>query len=61
MTNLERAAKAWHEAKSEERRKAAGLYEAIRDAVAAGMSEVECARVAQVDRHTVRRALGKES
>lgn len=59
MTKLERAAQAWHKAKTEERRRATGLYEAIRDAVAAGMSESECARVANVDRLTVRRALGK--
>ena len=59
MTRLERAAAAWHNAKTDERRKAAALYAAIRDAVEHGMSESEAARVAGVDRMTVRRALGK--
>jgi DNA invertase Pin-like site-specific DNA recombinase len=44
-----------------ERRKAISveLHAAIRAAVADGMSESEAARVAGVDRMTVRRALGK--
>lgn len=44
-----------------ERRKAisAELHAAIRAAVADGMTESEAARVARVDRMTVRRALGK--
>jgi hypothetical protein len=35
------------------------LYDAIREAVDAGMSEREAAQVAGVDGMTVRRALGK--
>ncbi len=37
----------------------ADLHAAVRDAVAAGMSESEAARVAGVARDTVRRILGK--
>lgn len=59
MTRLERAAAAWHDAKTEERRRAAGLYAAIVDAHKRGMSEVQIAKTAGVDRLTVRRALGK--
>lgn len=56
---LVKAGKAWHDAKRKEREQAAALYEAIRGAVAGGLSEVEAARLAGVDRMTVRRALGK--
>lgn len=59
MTRLERAAKAWHDAKGEERKRAAALYAAIADAHQRGMSELQIAKVAGVDRMTVRRALGK--
>lgn len=56
---LHQTAKKWHLARERERKLAADLYEAIRLAVLEGMSESEAARVAGVDRMTVRRALGK--
>jgi DNA invertase Pin-like site-specific DNA recombinase len=56
---LAKVGKRWHAAKDKERALAAELYAAIVQAVAGGMSEVEAARVAGVDRMTVRRALGK--
>jgi hypothetical protein len=59
MTPLEVAARAWHRAKSRERDAAAALYAAIGDAHADGMPETQIAAVADVDRMTVRRALGK--
>ena len=59
MSDLARIGKQFKAAT--ERRKAisAELHAAIRAAVAEGMSEVEAAKVAGVDRMTVRRALGK--
>jgi predicted DNA-binding protein (UPF0251 family) len=59
MTTLHEAAQQWHLARVDERRLAARLHEAIRLEVASGMSESEAARVAKIDRMTVRRALGK--
>jgi predicted DNA-binding protein (UPF0251 family) len=59
MTSLAAVAKKWHAARDRERALAAELYEAIRLAVNEGMSEVQAAKVAGVDRMTVRRALGK--
>jgi predicted DNA-binding protein (UPF0251 family) len=59
MSNLAKVAKQWHNARDKERILAAELYAAIRLAVNEGMSESEAARVANVDRMTVRRALGK--
>jgi DNA-binding GntR family transcriptional regulator len=59
MSNLAAVAKKWHAAKDRERTLAAELYEAIRSAVGDGMTEVQAAKVAGVDRMTVRRALGK--
>jgi predicted DNA-binding protein (UPF0251 family) len=59
MSNLAAVAKKWHAARVKERALAAELYEAIRLAVNEGMSEVQAAKVAGVDRMTVRRALGK--
>jgi len=59
VSRLEAAGKRWNAARKKERELAAELYEAIREAVAGGMSEAEAARVAGVDRMTVRRALGK--
>lgn len=49
----------WHDAKRTERQSAANMYAAIVAAVDSGMSESEAARIAGVDRMTVRRALGK--
>jgi len=59
MSRLEAAGKRWNAARQKERALAAELYEAIREAVEGGMSEAQAARVAGVDRMTVRRALGK--
>lgn len=56
---LAKVAAKWHRARDKERALAAELYAAIREAVSGGMSEVEAAKVAGVDRMTVRRALGK--
>lgn len=49
----------WHAARQAEREMAALLYAAIVEVVDGGVSEVEAAKVAGVDRMTVRRALGK--
>jgi hypothetical protein len=49
----------WADAKAWERDAARITYRAMQDAHAAGMSEVQIALVAKVDRMTVRRALGK--
>jgi predicted DNA-binding protein (UPF0251 family) len=59
MTDLHKAGKAFKAARDRERLAAAHLHEQIRLAVLEGMSESEAARVAGVDRMTVRRALGK--
>lgn len=59
MTDLHKAGKAFKAARDRERLASAHLYEQIRLAVLEGMSESEAARVAGVDRMTVRRALGK--
>jgi hypothetical protein len=56
---LAQAAKEWQAARLAERKKAAKLYAAIRLAVADGMTEVDAAKLAGVNRMTVRRALGK--
>jgi DNA-binding GntR family transcriptional regulator len=56
---LGKVADKWHKARERERALAVELYAAIVAAVDSGMSEVEAARVAGVDRMTVRRALGK--
>lgn len=57
--DLAKAGKRWQAAKDRERALAAELYAAIVEAVDGGMSEVQAAKVAGVDRMTVRRALGK--
>lgn len=57
--NLRRAGKTFAVARDKQQQASARLYEAIRLAVMEGMSESEAARVAGVDRMTVRRALGK--
>jgi hypothetical protein len=49
----------WAAAKNAEREASRATYQAMREAHAAGMSEVQIALVALVDRMTVRRALGK--
>jgi len=56
---LGKVADRWRKARERERALAVELYAAIVAAVNSGMSEVEAARVAGVDRMTVRRALGK--
>jgi len=56
---LAKAAAKWHRACEKERAAASDLYAAIVQAVKDGMSEVEAADVAGVNRMTVRRALGK--
>ena len=56
---LAKTGKKWHAARDRERALAAELYAAIVQAVEGGMSEVQAAKVAGVDRMTVRRALGK--
>jgi hypothetical protein len=49
----------WHQAREAERDLGAETYAAIVAAVDSGMSEVEAAEIAGVNRMTVRRALGK--
>ena len=58
-TALAAIAKKWHAAKARERARAVELYAAIVQAVEGGMSEVQAAELAGVNRLTVRRALGK--
>jgi hypothetical protein len=53
------AGREWASAKDDERAAMANVYAAIVAAHAAGVTEVEAARLAGVDRMTVRRALGK--
>ena len=57
--DVAKAGKQWHAAKARERDAAAKLYAAIVQAVADGMTEVQAAELAGVNRMTVRRALGK--
>jgi hypothetical protein len=52
-------AEIWNAAKDAERIAAAAAYTAIRFAAADGVPEAEIARIIDVDRMTVRRALGK--
>lgn len=52
-------AEVWHAARDAERIAAAAAYAAIRHAAAAGMTEVRIASLLDIDRMTVRRALGK--
>ena len=59
VKSLAQAGRAWNKAKERERELAAALYDAIRDAHAAGTPETQIAAAAGVDRMTVRRALGK--
>jgi hypothetical protein len=56
---LQHAGEAWSRAREVERMAAAGVQAIIRHAVKSGMSEVQAAKIAAVDRMTVRRALGK--
>ena len=57
--DLGKIADKWHKARERERVLAVELYAALVAAVDSGMSEVQAAKVAGVDRMTVRRALGK--
>ena len=59
MVQLQRAGVAWDKAREVERALAAEMYAAIVEVVAGGVSEVQAAKIAGVDRMTVRRALGK--
>ena len=57
--DVAKAGKQWHAAKARERDAAAKLYAAIVQAIESGMTEVQAAELAGVNRMTVRRALGK--
>ncbi len=57
--DVAKAGKQWHAAKARERDAAAKLYAAIVQAIEGGMTEVQAADLAGVNRMTVRRALGK--
>lgn len=57
--DVAKAGKQWHAAKARERDAAAKLYAAIVQAVEDGMTEVQAAELAGVNRMTVRRAMGK--
>ena len=56
---LDRAGHHWAVSRASERADAERCYAAIRRAIEAGTSEVRAAKIAGVDRMTVRRALGK--
>jgi len=58
-SDLRAAGRRWNAARDKERAAAATLYAAIVAACDAGLPEAEAARVADVDRMTVRRARGK--
>jgi DNA invertase Pin-like site-specific DNA recombinase len=58
VSHLADVGEAWNAARAHERALAADLYAAIVAAVQGGMSQSQAARVAGVDRMTVRRALG---
>lgn len=58
-TALAKSGHAWDLAKQKERELMTELYAAIVAASADGMPETQIAKVAGVDRMTVRRALGK--
>lgn len=49
----------WYAARLEERRHASRVREAVEDGAKAGISERELARLAQCDRMTIRKILGK--
>lgn len=57
--DVAKAGKQWQAAKARERDAAAKLYAAIVQAVEDGLTEVQAAELAGVNRMTVRRALGK--
>ena len=57
--DVAKAGKQWHAAKAREWDAAAKLYAAIVQAVEDGLTEVQAAELAGVNRMTVRRALGK--
>ena len=57
--DVAKAGKQWHAAKARERDAAAKLYAVIVQAVEDGLTEVQAAELAGVNRMTVRRALGK--
>ena len=59
VEHLRLTAAHWREARDVERDLAAETYSAIVAAVDSGVSEVQAAKIAGVDRMTVRRALGK--
>ena len=59
LPELERAGVAWQEARAAERGAQLACYSAIKAAAAAGIPETRIAEYVQVDRATVRRALGK--
>lgn len=59
MTALERAAERYAAATAERNKARDLLSDAVRAAVQDGMTEVEAARVAGVDRMTIRAWLGK--
>jgi transposase len=59
MSELAKIGKQFRAATDRRKAIAVQLHAAIRAAVADGMSEMQAAKVAGVDRMTVRRALGK--
>jgi hypothetical protein len=59
VANLKRVAKQWRNSRNTERDLAAKTYDAIREAVAAGLSESQASKITGIDRMTIRRALGK--
>ena len=60
QANLRNAGASWRRSKDRESERMAALYEAIAAFCAVpGGTEAEAARIAGVDRMTVRRALGK--
>lgn len=56
---LEQIGKRWAKARKAERTVAAQMYAVIKSAADVGIPEAEIARLAGVDRMTVRKALGK--
>ena len=56
---LAKVAERWHKARQRERELATQMYDLIRAAHQSGLPETHIAKIAGVDRMTVRRALGK--
>lgn len=58
-TTLKRASRRWHQRRDDTQQARDALAQAVRDAIADGMSEAEAARITGVTRMTIRAWIGK--